>query len=272
MFYRLNLDTLTVIQNKIGYNIFFILKTISKKYNTIFQNNLSSINDYILHDKIGIWYINYINIPLKNINLNYGLKYNYINVLEYLKNDWGKFTIKHAIHHGSNINTINYLIENNCPINEWIMVKAVSIGNFELMEYLYKKNIPLTKWSTAFACKCKNDSVLKWLISKNCPYDNLTFYFACSSGNLKIVKFLFNIGCPLNNNCYAWAIKKDHLHIIKWLFSKNIPITNFKLEFYIRQNNFKSIIWSMNNMIYSRPNCIKKALKFNNIQLINYLT
>lgn len=251
--------------NKIG-----IIKFLSKDIYNLSKNIPFTIDSVINENYLLKWYLNYFNLPIENINMNYALKNNFKNVLMYLKFNWNNFTLKKAVQY-SNKNTIKFLIENGCPLSKWAISKAANINNIEIIKFLKKYGCEWDYFTTAYAAKHKDITLLKWLINNNCPYNSITFKFACSANNLEATKYLYSINCNNDSSLYGWAAKNNHINMLNWLLEHNISINNFDLHKYIRCNNFQSLLWLSNKVRYNKKKCLIRAKKCNNLLFQNYL-
>lgn len=76
-----------------------------------------------------------------------------------------------------NLDIMKWLLENNCPWNEYTFRFAVKHGNLENIKWLYDNGCPFDSWAFNCALQSGNKTIIQWLKEHNCPIDLIGQYY-----------------------------------------------------------------------------------------------
>lgn len=163
-----------------------------------------------LKDKLEIlkWILeNGITIDKNDLNEEFfaNLVANFVSIemLQFIKNlgcKWDKSAYSHPFdcdNFGPTKETLEWLYDNGCPLNETLCYIAAYHGDLETMQWTVSKGFVLDIETMINAAKWGEEHILKWLRDNNCPWDEKAIEGAIKNHNWHTVKWL-------KENNYPW--------------------------------------------------------------------
>ena len=160
-----------------------IIDLVSNNYK---YNYKLDIDGFILNEKMREWFCNNFNFNLDIIDNDWIMKKGKLNCLIYWYNKQKKkfkddnyITCEPAFFNHKHI--IEFLLEQDCQLNEWTAICATWGSNLEL---------------------------LKWLIEKKkCSWNSKIYFYAnVYNCDKKIIKYAYESGCPYTDDIYYKVI------------------------------------------------------------------
>jgi hypothetical protein len=153
-----------------------------------------------------------------------------LEIVKSLVNEWHCPLIAdlfNAVIKSQNMETLKWLIEMGCDIDETTFEVAVETGNLEMV--IWFKDMGCTmQWNNIFSSAIRggNIELLKWLKEQGCMWDEDTIASAICLGDLHILTWLKENGCPWHWNSYGLALSiiTTKPHVIEWLKENDCPI------------------------------------------------
>lgn len=181
------------------------------------------------------------NLPYSNISLSYyAARNNYIGMLQYLKST-NKLELtaemcSQAARYG-NLETIKWLINNNCEWNSWTAAYAALNGHLHILLWLDQNTkIQWNRWLEWGSGILYNGN-WSWLHDWDLLDNFSVSTYAVLGGHLDILKWLNNHGSPTNYRLLEYADKLDHNDITEWIKQTNPKFYNSW------KSNSKSAAW-----------------------------
>ncbi len=289
------------IKNKADVDISFKNKILKQRKEQreqnkieIFEKSIFNITSEYLRDKIAI-----LEFACEKGNtqiIKMLIKKHNMNINEKFDNDWYPI---HVATYYNNINTVEFLINNNANIDVLTPEKlnilhiACKFNFIEIVKLLAKTKIKVNKNTT------NNISALSTIINKNTTNNISALYNACFCGYFEIIKILVENDADINAiekskhiSIFHIACINGNLDIIKYLISKNININvvniynenvlfyafyynNIELiEFFIDYNqniNNKNNKIDFNNINSDNKTLVHLSVEINNLKLTELL-
>jgi len=178
---------------------------------------------------------------------------------------WDEWTSAEAAR-GGNLNVLQYLRENNCPMNELCYSEAARGGHMHILRWLQEINCSSNTWSYIMAIQGGFYHVIQWLDSQQCPFNEWSFTWsineddyssddteihmltcakargynindpplvstmAAQHGQLDILKWLKEKNLPWDEWTTAAAAYAGHLHILQWLRQHDCPWNHLTIK------------------------------------------
>lgn len=118
------------------------------------------------------------------------------NVKWFKENGW---RLTHSVFwhaaRGGNMEMLKWLKDNGCPCNTALCGAAI-FGHIGNMEWLLENECLLDEWTFTMATKNGHLEVMKWLKEKGCPYNKDAFTAAAINKHAEAIRWLKKIGCP----------------------------------------------------------------------------
>ena len=131
---------------------------------------------------------------------------------------WSEDTVLAAIR-GHNMNNLQYLVENGCPVPDNVCTLAVIYGDVSCLAYLYHSGRPVTPMVTIFA----------------------------ALGHLPHLKYLHNLGFPLDHRHCSRAAMGNHLDCLQYLHENGCPWDETTITAAIVFKSWKCLWYAINN-------------------------
>lgn len=173
------------------------------------------------------------------------------------------------------IESIDRYLENDNDINatnkdgNTLLMKAVSIGYYDLADYLIDRNADIgitnSKGENALILSANYPYILNLLINNNADInisDNngkTALHYACEGGDLYSVKLLIKSGADINKKdilgktILMYAVENEHLDLIRYL------VEDLKVDINEKDD------WGQNAVFYATKIQIARYLIYNNI-------
>ncbi len=118
--------------------------------------------------------------------------------------------------------TFVFLLENKCPFEPSVYIKAISFDRLEIIQYLYANDYPLPEDIEMYkhAAYIGNIRILNWLYKNDFKYDETVFIAAVSNNKrryTKVLNWLAERKFPYPANIMSIAKSKGHSGTVKWL-------------------------------------------------------
>ncbi len=164
-----------------------------------------------------------------------------INVLHYLKYRCDKhFSACYAAAESGHLQTLQWLISNDWPLEVEILYNAAAIGgHLHILQWLLETyNEPLRETELCTdAARNGHLHILQWLRDASihredvCAWDYETTSAAADGGHLHILQWLRDASihgddiCPWDSDIYDWAAEGGHSDIVTWIYYNNSQLT-----------------------------------------------
>jgi hypothetical protein len=104
----------------------------------------------------------------------------------------------------NNLQVLQFLHENGCPINRYACNAAVAAGDLEQLQWLHARGASLTAVSVTEVVKGVSVSVAHWLLARGLVsvLSERTMELAAGYGNTDFCRSLRSMGCP-------WSVTMD---------------------------------------------------------------
>lgn len=206
-----------------------------------------------------------------------------LDVLKWLKNN-GWFDLSNASL-GTEIAArkgylpiIKWLVENGCPLDEFIFAEAVVGGNLNVLEFLKQNCCPFYPDSCLYEAATKgNLQIIKWLLKNGCSLadvDKWTFETAARKGHLQIIKWFVENGCSIrivNEVSFKEVAEGGHLHVMQWLHENGCPFDKLTFAYATRCGKVENLEWLLDSNFPWDKNCYLQATEYNKLDTLQWL-
>jgi hypothetical protein len=136
---------------------------------------------------------------------------------------WTEDTADEAAKAGQ-LETLKFLILNECPLGGQISLNAVRSGEMDLVEYVATL---ITAWHPdccmAAACGRRLD-ILLYIRDRGAPWNRVRCDTAVFTRDLLMLRYLCQSGCPYTTNICLHAVAEDFPDALRYLHEFGIPL------------------------------------------------
>jgi hypothetical protein len=221
------------------------------------------------------WLKSNYNIHKLKVYVTYELNYNAGNnddrkLLLWLRdnNFIDKGEASNAAARNHNLDLLKWLKDNNFCIGK--NVHSHSLRESKVSEWI-KLNASPNECSFLRAVRMGNLDILCWLKNQNCPHNDEIFYEAGKKGDIKILKWLESNGYGKSYRAYYGAISSNNLELIKWLYEGGYsPIETIENAVYHGRKEIFTWLLSK-NIHFDRINVVISAISSKNIGMLEFI-
>ena len=205
-------------------------------------------------------------MPWDNRATRAAAKFGHLAVLAYVGNvsgfgqhmfDTGVFKWAAA---GGHIPVMQFLLDNNCPFDEWVCTAAARKGQLEALKWAREHNMPWSKWALINAALGGHMEIIEWAVQNGAKWKwslQLITYTA-QYGKLEMAKKLRLRGFPVSERTCAYAAFGGHLDFLKWLRSEPNPCPwdSDTIKYAHEQGHQHVVRWAIDNGCQWPPHII----------------
>lgn len=149
------------------------------------------------------------------------------------------------------LNSLNFLIDSGCCLDELLAVHAVSTDNDICLELLVSKGCPISENVANGAAGRGNYNCLRILVEGGCEITEQTAYNAAN--NFDCLKLLIENGCKLSAYVMSSAAVGGSIECIKLLISVGCDMNEYATISAIKYGNFECLKLLINNGCKIKP-------------------
>eukprot|EP00953_Heterococcus_sp_UTEX-ZZ885_P030566 16147-Heterococcus_DN1.PRE.3 len=142
------------------------------------------------------------------------------------------------------IETIRYLLQQGCVLDDDALSSAAWEGDLALCQYLIAEQCPLHNAATSNAAAAGHLEILRFLRDNGCPWDALRMCSrAALSGSVEVLQYVQQEGCGLSEEAMSTAAARGFLRMCQYLRREQCPWNDTACELAAVRGHVDTLSW-----------------------------
>ncbi len=168
-----------------------------------------------------------------------------------------KFTnLTNAVKH-DNVEMLDYLLKNNCPIDQALTIKIAKHNSMQILHYLINNHL--------ISANDENDTQVSW------HPDTTDYVVKYSKGDLTLLKYYIDNGCPLSDHITLYATEGGYLDCLKYVVEKGAYKHPDTIIYAIKHNQKECFHYLIEQKFVIIHEISIYAAHYGRIELLKYL-
>jgi hypothetical protein len=152
---------------------------------------------------------------------------------------WGAAASK-----SGSIETMRYLLQQGCVLDDDTLASAAWEGNLALCQYLVAEQCPLHIVATSNAAAAGHLEILRFLHDNGCPWDAEEMCSrAALSGSVEVLQYVQQEGCGLSEEAMSTAAARGFLRMCQYLRTQQCPWSEKACELAAAHGHVDTLRW-----------------------------